>query len=413
MWIVAAVIAFAGSGYRSVFGPLKGSDFIQFYTLGHLDEQTAPTTLYDPVAFHQLQAELVPESDPERYLIVYPPHVTILFRPLAGLTYGSAALVWAGILGGLYGLCVWLAWRPFRTILPDRQLVIAAAAAFPPFWYLVLHGQTTIVPLVSFCLGWLALERRRPFWAGMALGLLLLKPHFALVLAVLALACGEWMMIVGAAASIVLQVAGTAALLGTSVLWQYAELVTRFPALRDQLSPRPEQMHSIAAMTDRLPDQWGIAAWALLSALIVIRTIQVWRSKVPVALKMGVLVLASVLVNPHVFVYDAVILAPALIWFGGWLFLDSPVPRSTGAVFGSALYALYLTTLFPTAGRVLIQVSVFVLGMLFFAVSRDLLRSATVNDASLGEADRLLRGTVGGSVGDHGNDRQQSTVIRP
>ena len=253
MWIVAAVIAFAGSGYRSVFGPLKGSDFIQFYTLGHLDEQTVKTTLYDPEAFHRLQTQLVPESDTERYLIVYPPHVTLLFRPFAGMTYGGAALTWAAILGVLYAVCLWMAWRPFRTVLPDRQLLIAAAAAFPPFWYLVLHGQTTIVPLAAFCLGWLALEHRRPFWAGMALGLLLLKPQFALVLAVLVLMCGEWTMMAGAAGSIVLQVTATAALLGTSVWHDYAAVVIRFPELRELLAPKPEQLHSISAMTNRLP----------------------------------------------------------------------------------------------------------------------------------------------------------------
>ena len=385
LWIVAAVVAFAGSGYRSVFGPLKGSDFIQFYTLGHLDEDTAPTTLYNPVAFHQLQTELVTESDPERYLIVYPPHVAILFRPLAGLTYGRAALVWAAILTALYGACLWLVWRPFKAILHNRSLVIAAAAAFPPFWYLVLHGQTTIVPLVSFCLGWLALERRRPFWGGMALGLLLLKPHFALVLAVVTLACGEWMMLAGAVVSIALQVAGTAALLGTSVLRQYAELVTGLPALRDQLSPTPEQMHSISAMTDRLPGEWGIVVWVVLSALVMVRTIQVWRANIPVPLQMGVLVLASVLVNPHVFAYDAIVLAPAFIWLAGWAYQDWPVRPRTSAVLGPALYALYLTILFPTAVSLPVQASVLVLGGLFVMVSSDVLRSQQRRAASLDE----------------------------
>jgi hypothetical protein len=382
MWSVAAVIAFAGSGYRSVFGPLKGSDFIQFYTLGHLDEQTAQTTLYDPDAFHRLQTQLVPESDTEHYLIVYPPHVAILFRPFAGMTYGSAALLWAAILAVLYGVCIWLAWRRFRFVLPNPQLLIAAAAAFPPFWYLVLHGQTTIVPLLAFCLGWLALEHRRPFWAGMALGLLLLKPHFALALAVLTVLCGEWKMMAGAAGSVILQVTATAALLGTSVLRNYAAVVASFPQLREALAPRPEQMHSISAITDRLAGEWGPIAWAVLSALVIFRTIQVWRSNAPVAVRMGVLVLASVLVNPHVYVYDAVVLAPALIWFAGSAREESRTTLSTRALFGPLVYALYLTLLFPTALALPIQASVIVLAGLFVVVSRDLFRSnkETVGD---------------------------------
>ena len=374
LWLVAGVIAFTGTGYRSIFGPLKGADFIQFYTLGHLDARTAPTVLYNPDAFHRLQAQLVPESDAEHYLIVYPPHVTLLFRPLSTLPYGAAALVWAAILIATFATCIWLAWRPFAAVLKDGPLLIAAAAAFPPLWQLVMHGQTTVVPLVAFCVGWLALERRRHFWAGVALGFLLLKPHFALVLAVLVLACREWGMLAGAAVSIGAQVAATMALLGTSVVWSYAGLILRYPELRPLLEPRPEQMHSILALTNRLPDDWSVAAWALISALVIFRTVQAWRSDAPVAVRTGVLVLASVLVNPHVFAYDVVVLAPALVWFAGWSFgSERAAERTTRSYFMLLMYALYVSLLAPTAALVPVQASVIVLGALFVLVTRDLL----------------------------------------
>jgi hypothetical protein len=373
MWCVAGIIAFTGPGYRSVFGPLKGSDFIQFYTLGHIDARTAPSTLYDPDAFHRLQTQLVPESDPEHYLIVYPPHVTFLFRPFADLRYGSAALLWAAILALMYGGCMWLAWHPFRAVLPDRRLLIAAAAAFPPFWYLVLHGQTAIVPLMAFCLGWLALEHRRPFWAGMALGLLLLKPQFALVLAVLVLVCREWSMLAGAIVSIGVQVTATIALLGATVLRDYAAVVMRFAELRALLEPKPEQLHSISAVTNRLSGDWGMILWALLSAVVIVQTIRVWRSSAPVALRTGVLVLASVLVNPHVFVYDAVVLAPALVWLAAWVYREGSTLQMTKSVFVLAVYGLSLSLLVPSGALIPIQISVLVLAGLLAVVSRDLL----------------------------------------
>ena len=375
MWTVAAVIAFAGSGYRSVFGPLKGSDFVQFYTLGHIDERTAPTILYDPEAFHRLQTQLVPESDAEHYLTVYPPHVTFLFRPLARLTYGNAAFLWAAILAMTYGLCVWLAWRPFSGILHDRRLLFAAAAAFPPFWYLVLHGQTTIVPLVAFCLGWLALEHRRPFWAGMAFGLLLLKPQFALVLAVLVLVCREWSMLAGAIVCAGVHVIATVKFLGSGVLWDYAAIVMRLPELRELLEPRPDQMHSLSALTNRLSDDWGMILWALLSSLVIFQAIRAWRSSAPVAVRNGVLIIASVLVNPHVFVYDAVVLAPALVWLAVWAYGDARLSPRIRAVFALGVYGLYLSLLVPAAALMAIQLSVLVLAGLFVVVSRDVIRS--------------------------------------
>ena len=375
MWIVAGIVAFAGSGYRSIFGPLKGSDFIQFYTLGHIDERTAPTTLYDPDAFYRLQTQLVPESASERYLIVYPPHVAVLFRPFAGLSYGRAALLWAAILAAGYGVCLWLAWRPFRNVLHDRRLVFAAAAAFPPFWYLVLHGQTTIVPLLAFCLGWVALEHGRSFWAGMAFGLLLLKPQFALVLAVLVLVCREWSMLAGAVVSAGVQLIITLKLLGSTVLWQYAGVVMRFGQLREYLEPKPEQLHSISALTNRLVGDWGMVLWALLSALIILQTVRVWRSSTPAALRAGVLLVASVLVSPHVFVYDAAVLALALVWFAGHAYGDDRTLQTTRPVFGPAVYGLYLALLVPTATLVRFQLSVLLLAGLFVVISRDVVRS--------------------------------------
>jgi hypothetical protein len=376
LWAVAGVIAFSGSGYRSVFGPLKGSDFIQFYTLAHLDERTAPTVLYDAEALHDLQTQLVPESDAERYLPVYPPHVQILFRPFAGLAYGTAALLWAAILAVAYAGCIWLAWRPFRTVLHDRRLLVAAAAAFPPFWYLVLHGQTTIVPLLGFCLGWLALEHRRSFWAGVAFGILLLKPQFALVLVPLVLMCREWAMLAGAAVCVSAHVLAIVALLGSSVLSDYAAVVMRFPQLRDLLEPRPEQMHSISAVTNRLPADWEMIAWALVSALVIMRTIQIWGSNAPPSVRTGVLVLASTLVNPHLFVYDATVLAPAFVWFAGWLYGKSAVPAAVRSWFVAILYMLYLTLLAPTAALLPVQASAILLGALFVLIGRTVAASA-------------------------------------
>jgi hypothetical protein len=380
MWAVAGVIAFSGSGYRSVFGPLKGTDFVHFYTLGHVDGRTASTVLYDLEALHRLQTELVPESAPEHYLPAYPPHVAILFRPFAGLAYGTAALLWAAILAVAYAGCIWLAWRPFKTVLHDKRLLVAAAAAFPPFWYLVLHGQTTIVPLLAFCLGWLALEHRRPFWAGVAFGTLLLKPQFALVLVPLVLICREWAMLAGAAVSISVHITAIVSLLGKSVLWDYAALIVRFPQLRDRLEPKPEQMHSITAVTNRLPADWEMIAWALVSALVITRTIQIWRSNAPLSVRTGVLVLASTLVNPHLNVYDATVLAPAFVWFAGWLYGESAPAVAPRSSFVAILYALYLTLFAPTAALLPIQASAILLGALFVLVGRTVPASA---DAAL------------------------------
>jgi hypothetical protein len=138
------------------------------------------------------------------------------------------------------------------------------------------------------------------------------------------------------------------------------------------LEPRPYQLHSIRAITKLIPGLWlGSAVWGLLSAFVAIRTIRVWRSGAEVAVRMAVLVIASVLVNPHLNIYDATVLALPFLWLGGW------VQRSQGAetrtVFWLMVYGLFLLYLFPTALIIRVQLSVLLLGWFFIVVTRAVL----------------------------------------
>src|SRR5688572_4195596 len=184
LWLTAAVVGFTGDGDRGIAGPLKGADFVQFYTLGHLASARQIETMYDPARLYRAQVDLVPESAREIYPPVYPPQAAVIFSPFTGFSYQQALLIWNLLTVGGYVLIVWSTWRAVAHLLPDRTLVFAAAAAFPPFWSLVLHGQVTVIVLAAFWGGWLALERRRHWLAGVAFGLLALKPQFGIPLAV-------------------------------------------------------------------------------------------------------------------------------------------------------------------------------------------------------------------------------------
>lgn len=106
LWALAAVLVFTGAGYRSFTGRLKGTDFVHFYTLGHLALTGDSGRLYDPVGQHAVQVSLVPESDPEWYFPVYPPQVALVFAPLARWSYGTAAVLWGLVTITLYALVV-------------------------------------------------------------------------------------------------------------------------------------------------------------------------------------------------------------------------------------------------------------------------------------------------------------------
>jgi alpha-1,2-mannosyltransferase len=376
LWIAAAVLILSTPGYRDALGKLKGADFVHFYTLGRIALTGRAPALYDMAAQHQLQVRLVPASARDAFLPVYPPQTALLFAPFALFSYVVAALMWAGTTAIAYGLLVRSAWSPARKVFPDSAFVGIAAAGFPPFWYLILHGQTTTMPLLAFGLGWKGLERNRKFLAGLSLGLLAIKPQFGLVLAVVVLVCGEWSLLAGLAVSIALQIGVVAAFISPAVLVEYGETLRHFASLAPLLEPRPYQLHSIRAITNLLPGSWlGLSVWALLSAVVIVRTVRVWRSRAPVAVRTGVLVVGSVLVNPHLTVYDATVLALAFLWLGAWV-QSSPRTGLT-AVFWPMIYGLFVTFLFPTALVFRVQLSVLLLGWFFMVVTRTVLEDTS------------------------------------
>ena len=236
------------------------------------------------------------------------------------------------------------------------MFIVAAAATFPPFWSLIAHGQSTIVILTGFWAGWQALERKRPFLAGLAFGLLLLKPQFSIPLVVVVLACGEWAMLFGALTSIAIQAGGAGLVLGWPVLKAYAAFTPAILQNAELLEPRPYQMHSLTSLTSLMPAWIGWPLWGLLAAVLLVYTVRVWRSGRPVRVRLGVVIFASVLVNPHLTIYDATVLALPLIWIGAYI--QENRASTNAATFWIVVSWMFVAFLAPTAIAIKVQVSV-------------------------------------------------------
>jgi Glycosyltransferase family 87 len=260
------------------------------------------------------------------------------------------------------------AWRPLQTPVPDAIFVFAAAAAFPPFWNLVLYGQITILILAAFWGGWLALERQKPFVAGLAFGLLLIKPQFAIPLAVVVLACGEWAMLLGALTSIAVQIGVVVSVLGWRALEAYATFVPVMLRHADLLEAKPFQSHSLRALTRLAPASVALPLWVILSAVVIAYLVRLWKSGAPLRVRLGLLILASVLVNPHLIVYDAAVLALPLLWFGAYV--QTRNVTADAVMFWTTVYWLYVTLLAPTARAIGVQTSVLLMVWLFVLLTR-------------------------------------------
>jgi len=257
-----------------------------------------------------------------------------------------------------------------RHVLAPYALVGVAAAAFPPFWNLILHGQTTAIPLIAFGAGAIAIAHNRKILAGVAFGLLLIKPQFGLALAAVVLACGEWSILAGLALSACVQGLAVAGLLGPTVLLDYLHVLPRIAAVQDALEPSAAHLHSLAALTRLLPGYAAPLTWLLASAGVCWMTVRVWRSSAPVSTRMGALVIGSTLVNPHLNVYDAAVIAAPLVSISAWLETQTGRASDLRRRWYPAIYALYVVLFFPTARFMVVQLSPLVLLVLMHSVWR-------------------------------------------
>jgi hypothetical protein len=73
--------------------------------------------------------------------------------------------------------------------------------------------------------------------------------------------------------------------------------------------------------------------------------VAVWKSAAPLALRFSALTLAAVLINPHLFVYDLLVLAPVLLLLANWVLANAAQPSS------AVLQVLtYLASVLPLFG---------------------------------------------------------------
>src|SRR5207302_2993747 len=102
-------------------------------------------------------------------------------------------------------------------------------------------------------------------------------------------------------------------------------------------------------------------------SLVLVGVVVVWRSRLPLPVRYSALLLATVLVSPHLIVYDMVILAPAFLLLADWLLVR---PQDDfGRRLGIVLYFLYLSPLVgPLSQWVRVQLSVVLMTAAVFMI---------------------------------------------
>jgi alpha-1,2-mannosyltransferase len=362
----ACAVDFLTPGVFDRAANIKFQDFLSFYVSGELIARGQPADLYNEPLRHKEMLAIAPPPDvvheswfpptahtPLNVHIpnLYGPQVAVLFVPFAHLPFLIAAQIWAALNLVMYFLCIYAVWRHCDKLRAHATTTALAAAASPPLFHFFVRGQLSVLVLVCFTGAFAAVEANRPWLAGIVLGLLIFKPQFLVAIPLILLFAQAWKMFLGLLVSAAAQLALARVYFGAAVMHSYFDMLLEAPRwIGDaELQLAPIQMHSLRSFwTLLIPSPAVVLGLYFLSSLVVIAiAAAIWKSQLSWALKFSALTLAAVLANPHLLVYDLVVLAPAFLLVTNWT-----LQRENYAATAAVRVLLFLAFVLPLFGPI-------------------------------------------------------------
>jgi hypothetical protein len=290
-------------------GKPLGTDFSNVYAAGELTWQRRPSEAYDPPRQHAAEKAVFGGSEVPFYGWHYPPFFFAIAFLVAAVPYA-------------WGLSIWLAasfaayLAAMRAILP-RPETLLIAAAFPAVFVNIGHGQNGFLT-AALLGGALHLLDRRPWLAGVLIGLLTYKPQFGVLIPIALFASGRWSTIGAAVATVAGLLALSFVTLGGGVWHAFADsMAFTQTVVLEQGNTGWEKIQSIFSAVR----MWGgsvhlaYAVQIALAAMLAASLAWLWRSDAAFELKAAALAVGSLLATPYVLDYDLVVLGIAIAYF--------------------------------------------------------------------------------------------------
>jgi hypothetical protein len=314
--ILLALCALALAGWIAVSdglidrnGKPLGTDFSNVYAAGTLTLQGRPAQAYEPALQHAAEKAVFDGREVPFYGWHYPPFFFAVAVVVATLPYGWGLAIWL-----IAGLVAYLA--VMRAILP-RPETLLIAAAFPAVFVNIGHGQNGFLT-AALLGGALQLLDRRPWLAGVLIGLLAYKPQFGVLIPVALVAGGRWGSIGAALATVAALLAVSFATLGAGIWHAFADSMNfTQTVVLEQGGTGWEKIQSVFSAVR----MWGAdvptayAAQIALALTLAATLVWLWHSDAAFELKASALATASLLATPYVLDYDLVVLAVAIAYF--------------------------------------------------------------------------------------------------
>jgi hypothetical protein len=228
---------------RVGFSPI--SDFAAFWKAGRWTAGNWGSSLYPISSFGEPAV-----SPDERYLgFVNPPHVAVLFRPLAGFEFQTASWIMVGInVILLVGVLAWVARLLHRQGWKHLSIatVLIGFGASPMTAAVVVNGTMTLLVLVGWLLLWTALTSQTLKTPNLktpnlktsgivALSFVLMstKPQYAVLPVVTLIAMQRWRLVIAGGSACLFTVCASLPITGLQPWTEYPTFLSRYAGSAD------------------------------------------------------------------------------------------------------------------------------------------------------------------------------------
>jgi hypothetical protein len=225
------------------------------------------------------------------------------------------------VSAGLYALSIALLIRDDAVLRLQRRAVLLLAAAFPAFQQALLHGQIATLALAAVAIGWWAWRRSRWWLAGFALGSLVFKPQMGAIALCVFLVAPGWRLAAGLMCGVLAQVVVVMAFAGAAPIAGYWDAMQRVLSAPQKFEPKLWQMHSLRGAFELVTGHSALTTflWIFSGVAVLWLVWQVHRRIGDRRLQYAAAVIAGLLINPHLYVYDLVVLAVPLYLIASWV----------------------------------------------------------------------------------------------
>jgi len=298
------------------------TDFTSLYAASMLLRERPAVDLYRPREMYQaslMAAQAAYDGNLNEKQVrtvglhpwMYPPPFIVLAAPLAYVPYLYAWLAWLLLTSIPYLMAM-------RGILKDQSFWLIALGA-PPVFFNIMYGQTGFLSagLIGLGLVWL---RPRPILAGVCLGLASVKPHFGLLIPI-ALICGaHWKTFWTAVATVMAMIIATILLFGADVWFGFiGTLLSNLRGFEHDIYKwrvMPSVFGALHQAGLDLNWAWRGQMLGTCLALVAVGWAWWWHPTRPArhGLQAAILCLTTLLAVPMVYLYDLMLLVPAIAW---------------------------------------------------------------------------------------------------